>query len=99
MKKHRHIFARYIMKPRDPRMTSIKGYLNDPKNQKYDEIVGFSVGLKPKDLTNSQIILDIDGQTVVKNSMSDNDNWAQLMDYFLKAYEADLMNFMRRTSG
>lgn len=99
MKKHRYIFARYAMKPRDPHMTSVKGYLNDPKNQKFDEIVGFSVGLKPKDLANNQIILDIDGQTVVKNLISKEADWVQLINYFMQAYEADLMNFMRRTGG
>lgn len=98
MKKHRHIFARYAMKPRDPSMTHVKGYLNDKKNQKFDEIVGFSVGLRGKDLQESSIILDLDGQKVVKNTISDGD-WVQLVNYFMQAYEKELISFMKKTGG
>ena len=98
-KKHRYIFARYAIKPRDPHMTHVKGYLNDPKNQKFDEIVGFSVGIKPRDIQNSDIVLDIDGQQIVKNRMTKDAEWVQLIDYFMQAYEADFLNFMRRTGG
>jgi hypothetical protein len=98
MKKHRYLFAKYLAKPRDPTKTHIKGYMTDPKNVRYDEVVGFSVGLKNKDQDN-QIIIDIDGQTVVKNSMNDNSDWSQLMNYFMGAYEKQLLDFMRRTGG
>ena len=96
MKKHRYLFAKYLAKPRDPTKTHIKGYMSDPKNVRYDEIVGFSVGLKNKDHEN-QIILDIDGQKVVKNTMNENTDWSQLMNYFLGAYEKELLDFMRKT--
>lgn len=98
MKKHRYLFAKYLAKPRDPNKTHIKGYMSDPKNVRYDEVVGFSVGLKNRDQDN-QIIIDIDGQKVIKNSMNDNADWSQLMDYFLKAYEKQLLDFMRKTGG
>ena len=98
MKKHRYIFAKYLAKPRDPTKTHIKGYMTDPKNVRYDEVVGFSVGLKNKDQEN-QIIIDIDGQKVVKNSMNENNDWSQLMNYFLGAYEKELLDFMRKTGG
>lgn len=98
-KKHRYLFASYIQKPRDPTKTHIKGYVKDPANMRWDEAVGFSVGLKHKDEIRSQIILDIDGQKVLKNMMSDNKDWAQLMNYFLGAYEKQLLDFMRRTGG
>lgn len=98
MKKHRYIFAKYFARPRDPTKTHIKGYMTNPTNVRYDEVVGFSVGLKNKDYDN-QIIIDIDGQTVIKNSMNDNNDWSQLMNYFMGAYEKQLLDFMRRTSG
>jgi len=98
MKKHRYIFAKYLAKPRDPTKTHIKGYMTDPANIRYDELVGFSVGLKNKDYDN-QIILDIDGQKVIKNSMNENNDWSQLMNYFLGAYEKQLLDFMRKTGG
>lgn len=98
MKKHRYIFAKYYAKPREPNKTHIKGYMSDPNNVRYDEAVGFSVGLKKKDYDNN-IILDIDGQKVIKNTMNENSNWAQLMDYFLSAYEKQLLDFLKRTGG
>ena len=98
MKKHRYIFAKYLAKPRDPTKTHIKGYMTDPANIRYDELVGFSVGLKNKDHDN-QIIIDIDGQKIIKNSMNENNDWSQLMNYFLGAYEKQLLDFMRKTGG
>lgn len=98
-KKHRYLFASYIQKPRDPHKTHIKGYVKDPANMRWDEAVGFSVGLKHKDEIRSQIVIDIDGQVVLKNTMSENMDWGQLMDYFLKAYEKQLLDFMRKTGA
>lgn len=96
-KKHRYLFANYILKPRDRSKTSARGYISDPQNQKWDEVVGFAVGLKSKDKINNRIILDIDGQVVVKNTMNDNQDWAQLMDYFIKNYERQLVAFLTKT--
>lgn len=98
-KKHRYLFARYMQRPRDPTKTHIKGYVSNPANMKWDEIVGFSVGLKRRDERDARIVIDIDGQKVVKNNISDNTNWAQLMDYFMKGYEQQIVDFMRRTGG
>lgn len=98
MKKHRYILAKYMAKPRDPSKTHIKGYINDPNNLRYDEVVAFSVGLKNKDYDNS-VIIDIDGQKVIKNSINDKADWSQLMDYYLKNYEKQLLNFLKQTGG
>lgn len=96
-KKHRYIFANYVLKPKDASKTNIKGYISDPNNQKWDEVVGFSIGLKTKDEINNRIILDIDDQVVVKNTMNENYDWAQLMNYFVKNYEQQLLTFLKRT--
>lgn len=98
-KKHRYLIARYIMKPRDPTKTHVKGYISDPANQKFDEVVGFTVGLQNRDHVENQIIIDIDGQKVIKNTMSDNQDWSQLMDYFMNGYEKQLITFMKQTGG
>lgn len=98
-KKHRHLFASYIQKPRDPTKTHIKGYVKDPANMRWDEVIGFSVGVKRRDLENCQIVLDIDGQKVIKNSMSENKDWAQLMDYFMQNYGQQVLDFLKKTGG
>ena len=87
------------MKPRDPKRTGEKGYIKDPANQTWDEQVGFSVGIKQKDLYENHIIIDIDGQKVIKNTMKDNVDWSQLMNYFLSNYETQLLGFLKRTGG
>jgi len=97
--KHRYIFANYVAKPRDPKKTHLKGYMSNPANVRYDEVVGFSIGLKSKDELAARIILDIDGQKVVKNAMNENTNWAQLMDYFMQNYEKQIMDFLSRSGG
>lgn len=98
MKKHRYVFATYYAKPKDPSKTHIKGYMANPDNVRYDEAVGFSVGLKKRDYDNN-IIIDIDGQKVLKNTMNENSDWSQLMDYFLKNYEDQLLRFLKQTGG
>lgn len=98
MKKHRYVIAKYLAKPRDPTKTHIKGYMTDPNNVRYDEVVGFTVGLKKRDHDNN-IIIDIDGQKVVKNSISEKADWVQLMDYFMKNYESQLLDFLKKTGG
>ena len=98
-KKHRYIFARYIQKPRDKSKTHLKGYMSDPANLQWDEIVGFSLGLKNRDKQEAWIIVDIDGQRVVKNRTSDNTDWAQVMDYFLKNYGQQVTDFLKKTGG
>lgn len=97
--RHRYIFANYAAKPRNPNRTHEKGYMSDPNNVMHDEIVGFSVGLKQKDLIANKIVLDIDGQKVIQNSMGNNADWSQLMDYFMRGYERQVIEFLRRTGG
>ena len=96
---HRYIFANYVAKPRNPKRTHEKGYMSDPNNVMHDEIVGFSVGLKNKDLIRNRIVIDIDGQRVVHNSMGNNADWVQIMDYFMGAYERQILEFLKRTGG
>ena len=98
-KKHRYILVNYAMKPRDPAQSGKKGYTSDPQNQKWDEIIRFSIGLKSKDEINNRIVIDIDGQVVVKNNINDNSDWSQLMNYFMNNYEQQIVDFMKRTGG
>lgn len=98
MKKHRYIIAKYLAKPRDPNKTHIKGYMSNKDNVRYDEIVGFTVGLKKRDYDNN-IIVDIDGQKIIKNSINEDADWAQIMNYFMTNYEKQLLSFMQKTGG
>lgn len=87
------------MKPKDKTKTKTKGYMNDPANQSWDEVVRFSVGLSTKDEINNRIVIDIDGQTVVKNNINENNDWSQLMNYVWGNYQDQITHFLSKTGG
>lgn len=97
--KNRYLLVKYIMKPRDPSMTHVKGYMSDPKNIRWDEQISFSTGLKSKDQLNHNIILDIDGKDVVKNSMGNVTDWEPLWNYFYSNFTQEIMDYIVRTGG
>jgi len=81
-KKHIYLIANYSAKPKNPKMTHIKGYMSDPANVAWDESVHLTRGLKQRDSQNSRIILDITTQTVEKNTVGANKSFIQLFEYF-----------------
>ena len=46
------------MKPIDPKMTKVKGYMSDPSNVYFDETVNITKGLSDLDRCNAKIILN-----------------------------------------
>lgn len=80
-----YIIANYAMHPKDPKKTSIPGYMKDPANIRYDEQVIVSVNLKPKDWTNSKIILNITDQVIEKNTFNSENTFTELFSYFYKS--------------
>jgi len=82
-----HLVANYMAKPRNPKMTHIKGYMKDPANIQYDEHVLFSRGLKTRDTLTAGIILNLNTKTVVSNKFDPQQrSFEDLFKYFLEAY-------------
>ena len=73
--------AKYVSKPRNRSQTFRAGYMKDDSNVQYDEAIDITRGLKDRDLTEAKIILNINQQTVVKNSF-DIDKTNGFMDLF-----------------
>ena len=87
MAREKDIFlvASYSKKPRDPKKTARKGYINDDKNISYAENVTVTRGLKDRDLT-AAIILNLSQKTVQKCRFGDVTDWETLAAYYAKGY-------------
>ena len=87
MAREKDIFlvASYSKKPRDPKKTARKGYINDDKNISYAENVTVTRGLKDRDLT-AAIILNLTQKTVHKCRFTDANDWETLAAYYAKGY-------------
>jgi len=81
-----HLIAFYVTKPKNPRMTHVKGYMSDPANHQYDERLEFTVGLKSKDQLYAGIVLNLNTKTIVKNKFKNEQTFDDLFKYFLEAY-------------
>lgn len=70
------------MKPRDRLQTFKAGYIKDSANMTWDEHVDVTVGIKNRDLSMSQIILNISEQKIIKNSFNNEKSFMELFQYF-----------------
>ena len=87
MSKNKGIFlvAQYYMKPKDHVNTSVKGWMDDPENIRYDEKVMISRGLRTKDM-HAQVILNLSDKKVEKNSFNTDKSFDDIFRYFLDNY-------------
>jgi hypothetical protein len=90
-----YIIANYSMHPKDPKKTSIPGYMKDPANVRYDEQVIVSVNLKRKDLETSKIILNITDQVIEKNTFNSENSFTELFSYFYKSSPDQISKALR----
>jgi hypothetical protein len=97
-RKDRYLFARYIQRPRDKTKTHIKGYMLDEKNTQFDEVISFATRVKTKDLTMSRVILNLDKQLVVKNSINEEATFEQLYGYFAQNYQKQILDYIQQTA-
>lgn len=95
--KTRHMLVNYVQKPKYPNKTHEKGYWSNPDNIQWDEAVEFSLGLKRNDVAKYSIIMDIDNQTVVKNSINGEKNFAVLFGYYKEHYYTQIFQYLNRT--
>jgi len=81
-----HLLAFYVTKPKNPKMTHIKGYMSDSANHQYDERVEFTAGLNAKDQSYASVVLNLAQKKVVKNKFKNDRSFDDLFKYFLEAY-------------
>ena len=85
--KELHLVAFYIKRPRNPKMTHIKGYMSNPDNFQFDERIEFVRTLSTKDRSMAGVVLNLNTKSVVKNTYDHTQkNFDQLFKYFLEGY-------------
>jgi hypothetical protein len=84
-KKKVYILASYFAKPKNKKMTAVKGYMKNPDNVAWDEQIGVSIGLKDKQLSTAKVVLNINDQVIVKNGFNTDKTFMQLFEYFYSA--------------
>ncbi len=87
MSKNNNIYlvASYSARPKDPRMTSQKGYMSNSDNIEYDEQVYVARGMSQKHLKN-QVVLDLTEEKIVKNSFRSEAEFESLFAHFVEGY-------------
>ena len=93
-----HLLAFYLIKPRDPKRTKEKGYMQDPANHQYDERIEFTRGLSSKDQMYAGVILNLNKKTVISNRYdysNQNSEFDKLFKYFLEGYPQYIEKVMR----
>lgn len=81
-----YLVAYYTLKPRDPAMTKIRGYMSNPENVYYDEMVNITRGLKNRDRSDAGIVLNLSKHIVIKNTKQSDKTWDELFAYFEEGY-------------
>lgn len=91
--KHIYLVATYYQKPKNPKMTSIKGYMKDPANIRWDESMTVTRGVKRKDM-HAQVVLDLTTKQVERNSFDTGKSFDEVFRYFITNYHKDLVPVM-----
>jgi hypothetical protein len=91
-----YLIANYAARPKNRKMTHIKGYMADPANIAWDESVTITVGLKNKDLLNSRIVLNINEQKVERNTFGENKSFMELFEYFYTASPKEISQALQK---
>lgn len=91
--KHIYLVASYIQRPRNPKMTHIKGYIKDPANLRWDEAFTITRGVKKRD-QNAQILLDLTDKRVEKDSFGSERSFDDIFYYFFVNYHKQLVPVM-----
>jgi hypothetical protein len=95
MKNNKSIYlaAFYSIHPKNHINTSVKGWMSDPNNIRYDERIEITRGVR-KNSHDAKILIDLSSKTVSRNSWGDNRNFDDLFKYFFKGYHKYVTEIM-----
>lgn len=80
-----YLVANYIGRPKDPRRTVEKGYVNNPENMIYDEHIYLCRGLRNKDSQNS-VVLNLTEQKIIKNTFKSGATFEEAFTHYYEGY-------------
>jgi hypothetical protein len=85
--------AFYGMKPKDHVNTSVKGWMNDPENIRYDESIEITRGIK-KNAGAAKVIVNLSAKTVERNTWKNDADFDLLFKYFFASYHKYIIEVM-----
>lgn len=92
--KNIYLVATYIMKPKDHVNTSKKGWMDDPANVRYDEKVEITRGLKNRDASSANVILDLSNLQITRNTFKTERTFDEVFLYYFNNYNKYLIPVM-----
>jgi len=81
------------MKPKDHVNTSVKGWMNDPENIRYDESIEITRGIK-KNAGAAKVIVNLSAKTVERNTWKNDADFDLLFKYFFASYHKYIIEVM-----
>ena len=84
--KNLYLIVFYLKQPKDPRKTHLSGYMNQDGNFSYTENLTVSTKIKPRDLEQASIILNLAERKTVVNRLNPDATFDQTMAYYLTHY-------------
>jgi hypothetical protein len=81
------------MKPKDHVNTSVKGWMNDPENIRYDESIEITRGIK-KNSNAAKVIVNLSAKTIERNSWNNDADFNLLFKYFFASYHKYIIEVM-----
>ena len=83
-----YLVAYYTCKPKNKYInTSAKGWMDNLDNVSWDEQIGITLRLKPKDLTTAKVVLNLSNRTVYRNSWKTDKSFNELFEHFYTGYQ------------
>jgi hypothetical protein len=92
------IVATYTNVLRGHTKTHIAGLSTDPSNWQSNEMVKCTKNLKPRDLTEGWVILDVAKQKVVKNRLNES-GFDQLYQYYVNNFGDYINDWLTKQIG
>ena len=92
-----YILATYYRVPKDGTQTTIAGYMKDSENYMWDESIAFSRNLKPRDIKQANVILDLINEKLVKCSVGElvGKDYQTVFAYFKESYPDHINELLR----
>jgi hypothetical protein len=81
------------MKPKDHINTSVKGWMNNPDNIRYDERIEITRGIK-KNANTAKVIVNLSAKTIERNSWNNDADFNLLFKYFFASYHKYIIEVM-----
>lgn len=89
-----YLVATYIMKPKDHVNTSKKGWMENPENIRYDEKVEITRGVKKRDSSSANVILDLTNLKIDRNTFQTGRTFDEIFRYYFNNYNRYLIPVM-----